>query len=845
MSAQNTKPVGVLGALAGLVGLSALAGVLVTAMVTPALAVTSMTAQSTVGIFDDLPDYVEINQQSQRNTLWALSGGKQVPFAEVFNQDREEVAWDDVSQNVKDAAVAAEDVRFYEHGGVDLAGITRAALNNVTGGDLQGASTISQQYVKNAAIQDAQNAPTPEERDALVLEAQDNSIDRKLREAKLAIGLEKRYTKQEILLGYLNIAGFGGNTYGIEAAAQRYYSTSAADLNIAQAASLIAIVQQPNLRSPNDPDNWERNQTRRDVIIGTMRDEGMITQDEYERATSSTVNENSIKLSAPASGCNYATGAKQFCDYVVRNVPNLEALGATPEDRQAAWTKGGYDIYTTIDLDQNAHAEGVLAANAPANETRFALGAAASTIQVGTGRIVVMAQNKPFDNSEVPEDPTSTAVNFNTDRDYGGSSGFQSGSSYKLFTLVDWLKNGRGLNEFVDGTQREYTAAQLPAACSPGNATYTVRNDGGGNAGRMSVTQATAGSVNAAFYDMASELDLCEIRDTAVSMGVHRADGGELQTFAPMVLGTDEVAPLTMANAYATVASGGILCQPIAVDRVVDPDGNELVGQEQDCARAISPEVAAAAATALQAVMNGGTGSAANPYDGTPLIGKTGTADAFHTWMISSSVNLATAVWVGNIQGQQSLRAITVAGQTAASARWPIMNSILQSLHTNPSYATQTGFPEPPTNLQRGLTQAVPDVAGQSPQAAQALLEGVGLEFALGQPVASDLPEGQIASSSPGAGAQVSRGSVVEVNPSDGSQSVEMPSLNGRSPSEAVSLLRRAGFDRGNITVEFAAGGTECEISSSSPAAGETVSTEDGVTITVGRGDSDERPDCS
>ncbi|MEY2848351.1 MAG: hypothetical protein RI885_1016, partial [Actinomycetota bacterium] len=222
MSAPISKPVGVFGALAGLVGFSALAGVLVTAMVTPALAITSMTASNTVGIFEDLPDYMTIDQLPERNTLWATQGGQPVPFAQVFNQNREQVAWDQVSQFVKDAAVAGEDRRFYEHGGVDLAGIARAAVNNATTDTTQGASTLDQQLVKLILINRALELPDEAERKAAYAAAQAGTIDRKLKEAKLAVGLEKRYTKNEILLGYLNIAGFGGNTYGIAAAAQQY-----------------------------------------------------------------------------------------------------------------------------------------------------------------------------------------------------------------------------------------------------------------------------------------------------------------------------------------------------------------------------------------------------------------------------------------------------------------------------------------------------------------------------------------------------------------------------------------------------------------------------------------------
>ncbi len=841
MSAQISKPVGVLGALAGLVGFSALAGVLVTAMITPALAVTSMTATSTVGIFEDLPEHLEFGQLSQRNSLWATQGGQPVKFAEVFDQNRQEVEWDNVSQFAKDAAVAGEDERFFEHGGVDIAGIMRAVVNNVTSDSTQGASTLTQQLVKNLLIKEALKEADPEKRDELVAQAQAPDLDRKLREAKLAIGLEKRNTKQEILLGYLNIAGFGGNTYGIESAAQQYYSTTAKDLTPAQAASLIAIVQQPNDQRLDYEENWPRNQQRRDAILGNMLEQGMIDQLQYDEAIATPVEASTVILNPPKQGCQYADAARHFCDYVVRQVPDLAALGASVEEREANWKIGGYDIYTTLDLDQQANAQAQLTMYTPADESRFQLGAAVSTVQVGTGQIRVMVQNKGYDSSETTN-PTVTSVNYNTDRAYGGSSGFQSGSTYKLFTLVNWLQNGHGLNEIVNGSPKEYT---LPADCY-GTKPYLFKNDRNTNAGRIDVRRATAQSVNAAFANMASKLDLCDIRDTAKSMGMHRADGNELQTNPTMILGTDEVAPLSVANAYATVASGGILCQPIAIDKVVHPNGTELVGQTQDCTQVIDPGVAAAAAVALEGVMDGGTGRAANPNDGTPLIGKTGTADALHTFLVSASTKLSTAAWIGNIVGEQDLRRINVAGMNAGQLRFAIMKPILAALNASPYGADAAEFPDAPRALIRGSSQPVPSVTGQTLDQARSLIRSLGLVFREGGTVPSDLPAGRAVSTNPGQGALVSKGTIVEVSTSDGTLATTMPNVVGATQAAAVAALQGAGFDPAQVTSTYAKGDpkTACTVTASDPAAESAVSKASPVALTVNSGDV-ESPDCS
>ena len=835
MSDPYSKPFGAVGAFLGFIGFSVLAGVLVTAMVTPAIAVTSITANNTVGVFQNLPEYVTINQQTQRNVLFALRGGQPVPFAQVYDQNRQEVAWGDVSQFAKDAAVAGEDQRFYEHGGVDLAGIARAVVSNATSGGRQGASTLDQQLVKNLMIQQALTLPTAAERVAAVARAQAGDLERKLKEAKLAIGLEKQYSKQEILLGYLNIAFFGGTTYGIESAAELYYSTTAKNLTLAQAASLIAIVQDPAYRNPEFKKNWPHNQSRRDAILRTMLTLKKITQAQFDEAIATPVNETTMKISKPSKGCNNATAAKTFCDYVLRNVKNLASLGATPAERAANWKRGGYKVYTTLDLDQQGHAEDLLAAQTPANESRFQLGSAVSTLQVGTGRILIMAQNKGFDETELGGGPTTTAVNYNTDKNYGGSSGFQVGSAYKLFTLIDWLQNGHGLQEYVDGSApRTY---KVPSKCEPGHQPYTVKNDTGSYGGRMSVMQATAGSINAAFVNMASKLDMCDIRDVAASMGVHRADGGKLQTYGSSVLGTDEISPLSIANAYATVANNGMLCQPIAVDKIVAADGKELPGQATDCAQAIAPDIAAAAAVALQGVMNGGTGSPSNPRDGTPLIGKTGTADAFQTWILSASTKVATAVWVGNIVGKQNLRQINIAGNSAATARHRIMRPLQAGLDT--AYPGATAFPVPTRALISGVSQPVPVLAGQSSAAAQALLENLNLSYTDGGPIPSELPVGTVVSTDPAAGSLVSKGTNVTVFTSDGTLAATVPSVVGKKLSEAIGLLVSASFSAANVTVNYQASdpALSCEVTASNPPAGSASSKVALITLTVNAGE--------
>ncbi len=840
MPSPNSKPAGALSAIAGLVSFSVLAGVLVTALVTPAVAVTSMTANSTIGIFESLPDYMEIGKLSQKNVLYGTRGGQYVPFADIYKQNREEATWEQVSPLIKEALVAGEDRRFYEHGGVDAQSLIRAAIGNIASNEIgSGASTLAMQLVKNINIQEAVLLPDKEERDKALAEAQAKTLDRKLKEAKLAIGLEKNYTKNQIMLAYLNITGFGGNTYGIQSAAKQYFGKTALDVTLAQAASLVAIVQLPNDRNLDDPEKYPANKSRRDIILGNMLELGMATKAQYQEAIDTPI-EDYVDYHRPTSGCTFAADAKTFCDYVLKSVPELEMLGNNAVERKANWDRGGYSVYTTVNLDQQDNAQAQLDAQTPANETRFELGSVAVSTEVGTGRILLMTQNKGFDDTGEGDPLTTTAVNFATDRDKGGSSGFQPGSTYKIFTLVDWLKNGRGLGEIVNATPRDFKS--FPSSCDGGSLVlsrpWKPQNDAG-ERGPWSVLRSTARSVNVSFVSMSQQLDLCEIRDVAESMGMHRADGAPLDHGPASVLGSNEVAPLSMALAIGAIASGGTYCGPIAVDKIVTSDGTDLGGQRKDCHQAITPDVAAGAAYALQQVMRGGgTGGdgGANPNNGHPLIGKTGTTDSsFHTWTLGSSSASTLAVWVGNIVGKQALRRISLPGGGAAYARHRIFRPIIEAL-TN-MYGG-VGFPDPPSSMMSGNRITIPAVGGQDVASVKALLESLGFIVTVGDPVPSSQTTGTVATTSPEPGTSVSKGYSIVIHPSDGSLYVEMPTdLVGKDPGVAKSDLVALGFAAGKITFKWVLvpdPSNFCKVTASSPGAGAATSKDAAVTLTVG-----------
>ena len=666
-----------------LIALSVVAGLLVTLGVVPAIQVAGAGVSQSAGIFQELPEYIHVGRLPQRNGIFANGPHGPVQIATVYDQNRQEDAWNDISPNLKSAAVDGEDKNFYSHGAVDVASFVRAALTNLTSGSVQsGGSTIAMQVVRNVQIQRALQLKSPAQQQAAYKAATTETVSRKLKEIKLAIGLEKTYSKRQVLLAYLNIANFGRNNYGVEAAAEAYFSTPAKSVTPAQAASIIAIVQNPSKRNLGSAADYAANESRRNFILGKMRAAGDITAAQYHVAVNTPVNAAYVHPSAVQNGCLPAKVAYRWiCDYVVNDVDNIPALGATKAKREANWITGGYDVYTTFNLKMQTEATDTLHSLVPNNEPRFKLGGTVTTVQPGTGRILIMAENKDFNNTLKGGGRSTLAVNLNVDAASGGSAGFQPGSAYKLFTLIDWLKKGHKLTDVFNASVRSMPMSSFSDSCVgvPSGPAYSFKNDEN-EQGPTTVMQATARSINSVFIQMAAKLDLCDIRKVAESFGVHNATGKPLSDLPPCVIGGcgNTIAPLTLAAAYAAVADGGMYCAPIEVEKVVAPDGTKLGGQPTNCKRAVPAKVANTAAVALQGVINGGTASAANPYDGTPFLGKTGTTNnSLQTWTVGSSTKAATAVWIGNISGRQPLRAIYVGGYQAALLRHVVFRTVM------------------------------------------------------------------------------------------------------------------------------------------------------------------------
>jgi membrane peptidoglycan carboxypeptidase len=807
MSASKNTPGRVAAALTGVLGMSVVAGVLVAAMVTPAIAVTSLAANDTIGIFDDLPDYLQIDNLAQKTELYATQGGQPVKFAEFYAQNRQEVSWDEVSDNAKAAAVDTEDPRFYEHAGVDVQSTFRALAQNALGGGVEsGASTITMQYVKNVLVQKAETlAETdPDAGKKAYKEATQESTARKLKEMRLAIGLEKKFSKNDILLGYLNIANYGGSVYGIQSAARYYYNVDAKDLSIAQAASLVATVNYPTALRIDKPENVKANQARRDVLIGNMLKHHSITQAQHDEAIATPV---TPAITPSVSGCNAAqpASAAYFCDAVKYTVENSTEFGANPDEARRNLNRNGYKIYTTLNLDLQAKATDDMRKQIPTTMNSINVGSAMTSVEAKTGRVIAMVQNTDYGNASDTRGVTS--VNYNTDEALGGSRGFQPGSTYKIVTLLDWLKEGHSVNEVVRSSNGVWTGRDFTNSCGGGNSpgdTLRVTNDGAAPGPNRTVMSGTANSTNTAFMAMASELDMCGIQQTAQDIGIHQAQTGKkLSNLIADVIGSgaNNVAPLTMASAYATVANNGTTCTPVLIDKVVLPDDTEVTPPSANCRETVSPDVAHTAAYALAGVM-GATGAAGNTNDGTPLIGKTGTTDAAKdTWFVGSSTEVTTAIWVGSSSGQQIQQRKTKLpnGQLMSVARFAVWKPFMQAVN---SVYKGSAFPGPAAELTRTPTVQVPDVSGMSPADAQSAIEAAGLSFAQGGARASSVPAGQVGGSDPGAGANAARGSTVTVFISSGPDQSQqqgtpgtVPDVRGQDQTSARQTLRAAGFD--------------------------------------------------
>ena len=840
--------------------MSAIAGILVTAAVTPVVALSGAAATSAVSIFENLPSNLKPGQLAQPSTLWAKQGDKDVKIAEFYEQDRIPVGWDDISPYVKDALVAIEDPRFYTHGGVDALAASRAVVQNVAGSSgRSGASTITMQYVRNVLVQESTAIPDPEEQEAAYELAMQETMDRKLKEMKLAIGVEKKFTKDEILTGYLNITLFGRQVYGIESAAHYFYNTTAKDLTLPQAASLIAIVNQPTAYQLDIPENIPANTERRNLILNQMFKHGKITQEQLDEAIATPVEP---VITRRIQGCTVAEsnyGLGHFCDYVQNQMKKDPEFGPDAMTRDFNMRRGGYDIHTTIDLDLQKAAVDAMRAEVPKTMEGIDVGGATVSQEVGTGRVLAMAQNRPFSTEEELTKQGYTAINYSTDQSDGGSSGFQVGSTFKAITLAEWIRTGHSVRDVVNVNGRTVQLQSFRASCLDGGVygygPWQFANDNLGVRGNQSVLTAVAQSLNGGLVSMQQQLDLCDTFELAKKLDMHRASpaqnkefpnyGGYDLTVNPSNTfgGTDEMSPLTMATAFSAFAGKGKVCTPVAIDSITGPDGEAVPFKKSTCTEALSPEVAAGVAYALEYTINNGIAGHARSAFGTPHLAKTGTTDDYiDNWTVGASSKVATATWVGNVGpnpqclGQPDCSRVDTRnfggyqGLTAADSRiWPSVMYVADQKYGG------EGFGDPAATALRQTMVNVPDVRGKSFDEAAGILENARFAYRDGGEVDSAAPKGTIARTDPAIGSATGLGTEITLYRSRGNAGKIPDGLGGKTAKDAENALKSAGFS--SVSVSCEGGGKvdsdKDKVKSVSPAGGEEVKLNGRVTLTV------------
>ena len=659
---HTVNPFQALALLLTFVLLAGVGGLLMAGMIIPVAAATSTVTNSGVEAFNELPTELEPQPLAQVSYIYAADGT--TLLARYYNDNRVVVGLDEISPYLQHAAIAIEDRRFYTHGGIDPKGMARALVSNLRGSETQGASTLTQQYVKNVLIDKAKQARDTEAVNA----ASAPTAARKLREAKLAIALEKRMTKDEILEGYLNIAQFGASVYGVETAAQRYFGVSAKDVSIVQAATIAGITQSPNANDPlKFPDVAER---RRNQVLKDMYTQNYITKDEYEaaRATPLADTLNPQPINQGCEGAGGAINAGYFCDYVQKVLTQDSAFGDKVEDRIGLLYNGGLKIVTTLNPGIQEIVNRELFASLP-GDNPYGFAMAGVSIDPTNGHILAMAQNRTFGNDGSA--PGVTEVNYSADFAHGGSAGFQPGSTFKAFVLAQWFESGRTLRESVSANERTWLpkdflpstpAASCDASLS-GTPPWTPRNSDGKGSGSMSVERATQFSVNTAFVTMESQLNLCDIASLADRVGFTPAKGDATTPRMSMVLGTQETSPLSMASAYGTFANDGQHCSPVAILSVTKADGTEITPPAANCTPALSTATTNAVNYALEGVLNSG-GAKDSDLSTRTAAGKTGTTnDNKDAWFVGYTREVSTAIWMGDPLKVRSLAGSTINGK--------------------------------------------------------------------------------------------------------------------------------------------------------------------------------------
>jgi len=710
----------------------------------------------------------------ERSTIYARDGS--VLATLYLDENRKIVRLDQVGDLTVNAVLAIEDAGFYEHPGIDVQSIARALLSNIRAGRIeQGASTITQQLVRNvfAGI------------------GTEQTLARKLQEARVAMRLEQVYTKDEILELYLNEVYFGRGVYGIGTAAEYYFGTKPRKLTVPQAALLAGLIAAPERYSPVNDEQAAI--ARRNVVIARMAELGMITPEEAAASQAAPLGLDITQVG------NEDARFPFFVEYLKSQILSDPRFGKSERARIKTLFQGGLKIYTTLRPDLQRAGDRIVS-------QRFSAGggprSAIASVDTRTGAITALVGGTSFDESQ---------VNLATGQ---GGTGRQSGSAFKPFTLVAALEQGIPL-----GKVYRADSGQIVNCAPYGPSQYRAVNAGdGGGSGYINMATATQNSVNAYFVQLAIDVEPPNIVDAANRMGIV----SELDPFCTITLGVEEVTPLEMASAFGTLANEGVHCEPFAIRKVTGPGEQVVLRQRHGrCEQVVARDVANKVAGLLRLVVTSGTGTAAN-LGQWPVFGKTGTTnDSADVWFAGCTRQVCAATWVGHPEAR-----IPMPGAYGGTVAAPVWQDFM--------LVAMRGLPaEPLPGVPRPESARVPDVVGLSEaEAIQVLADAnfTPVVQAVPAPEPADLVVGQ----SPAGGSTAVAGSQVVISVSTGvTGGGPVPDVVGLTEGSAASTLSAAGF---TVTVQYDLTedkGLNGRVASQSPAAGTRLPPGSAVAILV------------
>jgi membrane peptidoglycan carboxypeptidase len=715
--------------VAQLVAAVAVAGVLVAAVLLPFTGGLGLVARNSVQAFEEQPCEVDPGTPPQRSIMYAGSSAKAPQIATFYSQNREIIPIKDIPSVMRKAIIAIEDRRFLEHHGVDPEALARAVVKNSQSGEVvQGGSTLTMQYVKNVRLYMAKTAE--EQREAVEV-----SPARKLTEARCALELENKLTKDEILGRYLNITYFGASAYGVQTAARTYFGKTAKQLRLPEAALLAGLVQSPSRYDPYRAPKAAK--ARRDTVLSDMQSLGYITAKQAAQAKASPIKvrqkaKSSLKDCANTNGAIRNAGF--FCDYVKSY---LKSIGF-PQERLET---GGYKVYTTLSPTVQNHVQRAMPFDRWHNRKSMAV---MDVVDPRDGRVLALGVSKRYGVN--PKNPNETSDPVNIKPAAG------AGSTYKVFTLVSALQSKVPLRDFEINVDNKYTSQNCTKA-GPGSGPYEMGNASDGyRAGSWNLEEATYASINTFFVALIDQRFNCDLSGpykAAVALGLDTlrgddpkasADAGKPVSYKQSIvdgkqgsftLGPISTSPLEMASAYGTLANRGVYCPPNPIVKIVGPDGKEVKFDRPGCQRRIAQGIADTVTRVLEkdTTVPGATATAA--FSGLaggsrPIAGKTGTTqNNAAAWFIGYTPEFSASVAVFN-QKESSAQLTDVPGREgrdvfgAYSAG--IWREALEPILRDRTWSIPPEDPE----VVNGDSVPVPSVVGLDVGAASALLASFG-----------------------------------------------------------------------------------------------------------------------